>query len=291
MELTRSSILSVSMLGLLTLLSTSARADLTNFDAFGNMEYTQTANNTAPSGTPSDFFGSRLFYNTPGDITSATGNSGAVTGLTYVPQAGSNFAIAQTGYITPAQLDTYLIPGTQLQFNVTGGNLANMSGDSPNYGSPLFTSAVPYVTGNSYNLLQGLNAAQGALVTINGFTAVTGANESDIFIVITNTSTNAVAYSTSFFDSPSTTSFSVAPGQLDAGTSYNLEVDYSSRLNTMGYFGGVGGVPFTFGYDVRTEIGFTTAAAAVPEPASIVLIAISTVGSIVSRRLFVRAAI
>ncbi len=271
-----------SALAVVALSGVPARADLTGFDSYGNLQYSQTTNNTQPMGTPLAFYASRLFYDTAGDITSGTGTSGG-NALIYTPQAG-NFALAQTDYITPDQLNSYLTPNSNLAFNITGGNLAGLSGSSPAYGPTLFPSAVPYLTGDSYNQLQGLNVAQDATITFNGYTPVAGANESDIFITITNATTGAVAFSAIFTD-PSTMSAFLAANTLDAGTTYNLEVDYSSRLNSTGTFDG-NDTPFTAGYDVRTEISFTTA---VPEPSSLILTSLGVVsGVLVARRRRIR---
>jgi PEP-CTERM motif len=144
---------------------------------------------------------------------------------------------------------------------------------------------VPFLTGNSYNSLQGLNASLADTITFNGFSPVAGANESGIFITITKISDNSVALSTDELTN-STTSLNIPANTLAAGTTYNLEVDYSSRLDSTS----IGGVPFTAGYDVRTEISFTTAApAAVPEPASLALMAIGVASAVlVARRRRIR---
>jgi hypothetical protein len=249
----------------------------------------ESSSTTRPPTTPCrrapalNFFASRLFYNTAGDITAATGTSGSLP-LTYTPQAGQNppYALFQTGFITPALLAEYQAGGTNLSFAITGGNLSGLSGMSPNYGAALYTSAVPYLTGNSYNSLQNLNAALADTITFNGFSPVSGSNESDIFITITKTSDNSVAYSTELTNT--TTSLTLLANTLAAGTSYNLEVDYSSRLNGTGSFNGVN-TPFIAGYDVRTEIGFTTATpSVVPEPASLALTAIGVASALLVAR-------
>jgi hypothetical protein len=266
------------LLTALALPAPEARAGLTQFDSFGNMQYNQTANNTVPTGTPLNFFASRLFYNTAGDITAASGTSGSLPTFSYTNQPGQGYALFQTGFISSAQLAAYQAPMTNLTFAITGGNLSGENGNSPAYSQPLYTSAVPYLTGNSYNSLQGLNAAQADTITFNGFSAVAGANESDIFVTITNTSNNSVVYSTGLTNT--TTSLDIPANKLAAGTTYNLEIDYSSRLNGTGSFNGTD-TPFTAGYDVRTEIRFATA---VPEPASLALTAIGVASALLVAR-------
>ena len=245
----------------------SAQAGITNFDAFGNQLYNQTS--SAQPVTPfGAFFASRIMYNTAGDVTAANGMS-ASQFFTYANQPG-NFALAQTTLITPAQLATYLTPGSAFSANVTAGNLAGQSVSRTL--AALSPSAVPFLTGTSYAQLQGLNASQADTITFNGFTPVNGANESDVFLTISRVSDGAVAYTAGFLLS-TTTSVFVSAGTLAANTAYNLELDYSSRINTSN--AGFNGATFTQGFDQRTEVAFTTAP--VPEPSSLALTAIGAV--------------
>lgn len=88
MKCARISILSILALAVVALSGVPARADLTGFDSYGNLQYSQTTNNTQPMGTPLAFYASRLFYDTAGDITSGTGTSGGKTRLSTLPRRG-----------------------------------------------------------------------------------------------------------------------------------------------------------------------------------------------------------
>jgi hypothetical protein len=126
MKVARASILSALALATVALSGEPARAGLTNFDSFGNMQYTQTANNTQPTGTPLFFYASRLFYTNPGDVTAAVGQSGSQPQFNYTPQAG-NFALFETPFITQNLLNSYLMMGTPFGFTITGGNLTGLN--------------------------------------------------------------------------------------------------------------------------------------------------------------------
>ena len=241
----------------------STHAAVTKFDAFGYMQYTQSANNTAPAGSPADYFIARLFY-AAGDVTAANATSGNQPAFNYTPEPG-NFALFQTVFIPPSTLAGYQAPGTSITAQVTAGNFAGTTG-SHTFGPTLYSAQVPYLTGNSYNQLQGLNAAQSETLTFNGFSAVAGSNESDEFLTLSKTD-GTVVFSAGFL-SNTTTSKVIPANTLAAGTTYTLDIDYSSRVNsTITAFGGSSF--FTASYDTRTQIGFTTA---VPEPASLAFV-------------------
>lgn len=264
----------------LALAAPAARGDtITSFGFSGFVQYNQTANNTQGT-NPTAFFSSYINYSNAGDITAATGTSGAVaTGqasFTYSPSGFS--AIYQSGYITPAQLSDYMKQGTNFTANVSSGTLAGQSA-SVVYGSTLFPSAVPYLTGNSYNSLQGLNASLALTLTFNGFTAAAGASSSQVDLVIYNPATDAVLYSESF--SPGTTSALLAANALKAGTTYDLLLDYGNIVSTSNV--GFAGATFNADYDNRDFLSFTTAAS-VPEPASLTLMAIGGASIVVARR-------
>ncbi len=247
----------------LTLPGPKAHAGITNYNIFGNLEYTQTGNGV-PTGTPLAFFSSQIISNNSTDVTAATGSSG--TSSTYNFTTTGNTSLYQTGFITQAELNADLTG--KANFNITGGTLAGQSASVFLPSSPLFSPFVPYLIFGAGSL-QGLNTFGNQSIAFNSFVTVAGATEQDIFITITNTSDNSVAYSTKL--ARTATSFNLPANTLAANTSYNLEIDFSSRLN--GSNSGVfNGATLTEGYDTRTEIGFTTGPLIlVPEPSSLAL--------------------
>ena len=256
-----------------------ADAGITGFNIFGNLESTQTSD-AAPTGTPQAFFNSQITSNNATDLTSATGSSGTSSTYSLALQPDHS-ALYQTGFITPTQLNTYLTPlGSKANFNITGGTLAGQSA-SLFIPSPLFAPFAPYLTLGSYDQIQNFNIAAIDTIHFSNFLTVAGATESDIFITITRTSDDSVAYSTEL--SHTATSFNLPANALAAGTSYNLEIDFSSRLVATN--AGFGGATFTAGYDQRTEIAFaTTASTAVPEPGSLGLTAIGAASGLLLAR-------
>ena len=109
----------------------------------------------------------------------------------------------------------------------------------------------------------------------NSFLANAAANENDIFFTITDTSTNATVFSEGFLPG-STTSTLVPANTLTADTSYQIGLDFSSRINTLG-----NGPETVQRYDDLTLLNFQTAPAAVtatPEPAGLLPIAFGVLG-------------
>lgn len=244
-----------------------ARADITSFNVFKDASYQQTsdAQPTSPIGY---FFSSAVVYNTAGDVGSvSTTYSGPNSPLGYTSEPGNMF-LYQTGFLSKSDLDTQYPFGGPYTFNISGGTLGSQSAVLNTPSTELYPST-PYLTGNSYSQLQGLNASQADTITVNGFTPPAGADASYVFITISQTSTNATVYSQTYL-SPSTSSFTFAANTFAAGTTYNIDLDYTSRIDTQN--AGFGNALGVVGFDQRTEISFTTAS--VPEPSSLALISI-----------------
>jgi hypothetical protein len=267
----------------LALTAQAARADTISSFAFeGVVQYGQTADN-APGTNPTAFFATDINPSNAGDITAAAGTSGA----TATGQASFNYVSSgvsanyQSGYITPAALSDYMKQGTSFVANVTGGTLAGQRA-SVAYGPTLFPSAVPYLTGNTYSALQGLNASQGLTLTFNGFTAAAGASFSLSNLYIYNPATGMAYYDENLL--PGATSVLLAANTLAAGTTYDLILDYDNTVSTSN--AGFGGATFMTVYDNRDFLSFTTAttAASIPEPASLSLMAIGAASILVVRR-------
>ena len=98
-------------------------------------------------------------------------------------------------------------------------------------------------------------------VSFNAFTANPNVSKGYTYFTIFNPITIAAVFSSG--DLPaSTTSLVIPANTLQPNTSYGLEFDFSDRLSGTD---SVNDVPTLQGFDVRTDIDFTTA---VPEPLS-----------------------
>jgi hypothetical protein len=238
---------------------------VTFYDIFTNNEYSQTSN-TQPS-TADGFFGTAsLSYTTAGDVGAVqVVNGGSTSPLTLTSSPGNTFNYSAS-FSTLASMNAAFPLGSPYTFNISGGNLGTASA-LLNTPADALDSVIPYLTGSSYSQLQGLNPALADTIGINGFSPVAGTTDSYVFLTITRQSDNAVVFQENFL-SPSTTSIALAADTLAAGTAYNIDLDYSSRITTPD--AGFGTASSLIGFEQRTEIAFTTGSS-VPEPSSLTL--------------------
>jgi hypothetical protein len=248
----------------------AVRADGISFvTIFKNISYQQTSNVTSsstltPNGT---FFSADLFSTTANAYTSASVMfpDGSSTALTQNFPADYGF---QTGRLADqATMDAMFPFGT---YTFTGVNGPQTDTATLDYSADDYSRTVPFLTGTTYSDLQGLNAAQNFTFGLSPFTP--GGNQTDAFVFLTvfNQSTGDVAFTQGFLN-PSTTSITMGAGQLDPGTAYSYELDYSDRDIANDLNGGE--FAPQIGFDVRTDGTFTTAAAAAtPEPSSLLLL-------------------
>jgi hypothetical protein len=242
-----------------------AHAGVTFYDVFTNNLYSQTSN-VAPSTALSFFATASLSCSTAGDV----GNVQVLTGgstspLTLTPAPGNNCNYVAS-FPSQAAMNAAFPLGNPYTFQISGGTLGTQSASLNTPGAALY-SAIPFLTGSTYSQLQGLNAALSDTIGINGFVPVAGTTDSFSFLTITRQSDNAVVFQQSFL-SPATTSIIVPANTLAAGTAYNIDLDYSSRITTPN--AGFGTGTSLIAFEQRTEIGFTTAPA-VSEPSSLAL--------------------
>jgi hypothetical protein len=257
--------LRLMMMATLALSGRTAQASITFYDVFTNNSYLQTSN-AQPSTATGFFATATLSYNTAGNV----GNAQVVTGgstspLTLTSSPGNNFDYSAS-FPTQAAMNAAFPLGSPYTFQIGGGTLGTQSASLNTPGAALF-SVIPFLTGSSYSQLQGLNPTLSDTIGINGFSPVAGTTESFVFITITRQSDNALVFQQSFL-SPSTTSIFLAANTLAAGTAYNIDLDYSSRITTAN--AGFGGASSLIGFEQRTEIGFSTGSG-VPEPSSLAL--------------------
>jgi hypothetical protein len=254
-----------------------SRADVTNYNAFKNNEYSQTSN-AQPSTAVGFFATAALSYSTAGDVANvqvATG--GSTSPLTLSSTPGNNFNYGAS-FSSQAAMNAAFPSGNPYTFQISGGTLGTQSATLNTPSTDLFSS-IPFLTGTNYSQLQGLDSTLSHTIGINGFTPVTGTTDSFIFMTITRQSDNAVVFQQSFL-SASTTSINVAANTFAAGTAYNIDLDYSSRITTAN--AGFGTSSSLISFEQRTEIGFTTAA--VPEPSSVVLTGVGAASAILVLR-------
>jgi hypothetical protein len=242
-------------------------SNISYVDMFRNISYEQTGNGNTLS------LNGTFFYV---DLNSTTAN--AYTSASVAVPGGSLIALSQAdatdyGYQTgllPDQttMDAMFPKGT---YTFSGVNGATTDTATLNYASDDYSQTVPFLSGNTYSDLQGMDASQAFTFNLSPFTPGTNPDQTNpyIFLTIWDQTTGDAVFSAGFL-SPSDTSIGMAGGTLDPGTAYSYEIDYSDRDDVPG---SGGEFDPELGFDVRTDGVFTTAAVApTPEPSSLLLL-------------------
>ena len=249
-----------------------AQANIMFYDLFEVQSYSQASNNAAPT-TPVGYNGFAVINASAGDLTG--GNVTSTSPLSPMALTGSNgnysFGI---GVSTLAALQADFPDNAAYTFHVTGGTFNGQTAGLTTPAADAYSAAVPYLTGNSFNSLQGLNSTLTDSVTFDSYSTPAGVNTPLTFFQITRVSDNATVFSTS--GSNTLTSVLLPANTLTPGTQYDLDVVFSSRLVIDN--AGFGSATSFVAFDRRTDVLFTTESAAVasPEPSTILSAAIGT---------------
>jgi hypothetical protein len=244
-------------------------SDISFVDTFRNISYEQTSNVSSSSALTFNgtFFAADLNATASDAYASAfvTLPGGSSIALTQNPPADYGF---QTDLLPDqATMDAMFPTGT---YTFTGMNGSGTDTATLDYTADDYSQTAPFLTGNDYSNLQGMNAAQSFTFDLSPFTPGGSQSDAYIFLTVYDQSTGDVAFTQGFLDA-STTSITMNGGVLDPDTAYSYEVDYSDRDIATDLDGGE--FPPQLGFDVRTDGTFTTAAAAAtPEPSSLLLL-------------------
>jgi PEP-CTERM motif len=244
-------------------------SDISFVSVFKNISYEQTSNASSSSALTLNgtFFSADLFSTAANAYSSASVTLPGGSAIALTQNSPADYGFQTSTLADQAEMDALFPFGT---YTFTGVNGPQTDTATLNYAADDYSKTVPFLTGNTYSNLQGLNAAQNFTFGLSPFTP--GGNQTDAFIFLTvfDQSTGNVAFTQGFLD-PSNTSITMAAGTLNPGTTYDFEVDYSDR----DIASELNGAEFASqtGFDVRTDGTFTTAAvAATPEPSSLVLL-------------------
>ncbi|HEY4312274.1 MAG TPA: PEP-CTERM sorting domain-containing protein [Pirellulales bacterium] len=193
---------------------------------------------------------------TPAQVSSTSPLSPMPLGLV----APGNLRFSQL-YASAAARDVDFPAGTSYDYQVTDGPVGPVDAVLNVPVKDLFAPQVPYFTGTTYDQLQGLNPTNDFTLPFNGYATPDGINTPLIFIGINRVSDGQSVYGNS---GPSTsTSFTIPGNTLEPGTQYDVSLVYSARIDTAR--AGFGGATSEVGFDLHTDLIFTTA---VPEPAT-----------------------
>jgi hypothetical protein len=223
-----------------------------------------------------EFDGNAGFASAVGDFTNASVTSSSPIspfGMTSFPGGASWFI----GLTTKAQLDADIPNGTTYTFNVSGGSLGPQSATLTLPATDKYAANVPYLTGVSYNALQGMDASAPLTLKFNPFAAVSGMNSNSMLVNIWPAGNSQPLINTGLANTAS--SYTLAANTLQPNTSYTFGLSYfvdNFMLN-----GGFGHATEEYGYSESTFVNFTTGPAAVPEPSTLVSLGIA-LGAVVT---------
>jgi hypothetical protein len=245
----------------------AANADLLQAGIFKNLTYQQTSGGVTSTG---GFFNALAQENAVGDFDSAslTVNGGAPIDLLL---SGTVFGNGP-GFASKSDMDAAFPFGT---YGITAvGGTSGPKSETINYTKDAYTTSIPALDTASYNALQGLSRSSSALtLAFNSFTP--DASTTNAFTFFTIFGSNQCCG----FLVPSSTSCTIDPSALTAGTTYTYELDFSDRVEQT-----IDGVLTFTDFDVRTDGTFTTAAAPVPEPLTLSLFGTGLAAAFAARR-------
>lgn len=260
-----------------------AAADVTFYDLFKNVQFEQTANDTAPTVATSYDFGVRIFSDTDGEVTSGTVVTPLNDTLDLSPTSSKVVEDYIYGYSSDAELDA-LYPAGTYNFSITGGTKSGWTGtlDLPETAR---ANEVPYLTGNSFDALMNATAGNSVNVTWNTFTTNNPNSQSlayeTIYFAVFDETLGGTQIGGGYGDKASYLSATIDGSTLIAGHDYRWSLYYDPRFEVRD--AGLNGEGTAdIGFDSVTSGGFTVAP--VPEPASLTALALGGVAVLRRRR-------
>lgn len=237
--------------------SRELKADVTSYSIFKVASYRQ-----LDSGQPLDvdapnafYFGAQLFGDT--NINEVISDASVTApDSTFYPMSEKDPGIYYT-YNSPyfesqADMDA-AYPGGAYQFEVNdGADFGNLNEPT----NAFYSDSIPYFTGGTWTNLQSLDPTQPFTITWNSFNVRPSANAAYIFIRILDTLNFSYAFTQDFLPS-SSTNFTLPAYTLGSGKSYQIQLLFSDRQNSVGS-GFLGNVSATAGFDNLTFTSLLT---------------------------------
>ena len=252
----------------LTLLAGAAQAQINFVNMFRSAAYTQTANGNTKT-LNGYYFSTSLFSLNGGDFGAVNVSYPGPTSPQSLIQQTPSYFLYQSGFFpTQAAMDAAYPMGTYAY--TTSGGSKGAASTSYVYAKDDYPQSQPFLTGNDFTSLQGMNAGSAFTFHFSPFATGGKSTESFLFFTIYDNTIGDFVYDAGF--TPATTpSITIGPNTLLASHNYNYELTFSNRD-----FDSVAspGAAFSaqIGFDYRTTGNFVTAAATAPEPGSLALL-------------------
>jgi hypothetical protein len=164
--------------------------------------------------------------------------------------------------------------GSPYTFTLQGGTLGTRSDQVATPNNSAY-SVVPYLTGDSYDRTQGVDAAALLTLTYNGFSLPAGVTGGNARLSVRRRSDLAIVYDSGALD-PSTMSVSIPADTLTAGTNYVLSMAYQTTIAGTAF-----DAPSTLVLGQITQSNMMTL---VPEPAAVTALGLVAAGIMRRRR-------
>lgn len=231
------------------------RADIDSYAIFKVANYQQ-VDSSQPTvlNTPNAYyFEAQLFSTDSGEI--VTNAIMTAPDSTIYPMQGTP-ATTALYYKTPYYGDEMgldaLYPNGAYMFSVNDGT---DSGVLTIPTEDLFTSTIPYFTGDTWSRIQSVDATLPLKLCWNSFVPNPDATSAYIFVRILDSSFNCV-YTTNYI-SAGVTNICISAECLEAGTTYQIQLLFSDRADDVDY-GFYTDAPATSGFDVLTYTSLVT---------------------------------
>jgi len=191
-----------------------------------------------------------------------------------LPQINSQAFGSNTYFSTQAAMDAAYPFGT---YTFT----ADADTASFTYSADDYPQSLPYLTGNDYTNLQGMDPSQPFTFDFNPFVAGSTATGSELDFIVVDETQGISVYSNPLLPT-TTTSVTIPANTLAGGDSFYYELLYSNFDNNVLPSTGVSGTHVEF--DLITTGSFTTSSPSVPEPSTVVLSGLALLGAAALRQ-------
>ena len=263
------------------LLGSGARAQSSPEISFVTLYHTAAYNQTGNGNTLTSlgsYFNASLTAAQPNDFnTVQMSYPGAVAPANLLQQSPSYYFFSSGTFPNQTAMDASYPTGIY-QFNASGTTGSDST--STNYLINDYPGSVPYLTGSDFTNLQGMNASTSFNFHFSPFVTGSQATDSFLFFTLFDNTTSTLVYDAGF-QPATTTGLTLAANTLNASHSYSYELIYSNRDSVPSPGANFKAV---LGFDRRTTGQFSTAATTSPEPSTLALLTLGSLGIVACRR-------
>lgn len=232
--------------------STPSQAAITSFSLSQFANYTQTSNAQPNSGSFTFF--PNIRYTDEAALTSAfvfyNGTESSIPLDSLFPFGDEFVAANSLTYPTLEALEAVFPDGTQYIYTIVGGSLGTQAAVLPTVPPRAFVNDVPFLTGTTFNDLQGFDPSQPLTISFNG---------TSLFPDISKNFSILSTLGGTVFDvslNPTDTSLLLPANTLAPNTSYEFELEYVE--SDLFFDTGFNGARSFLGFFTQTTGAFTT---------------------------------